>query len=339
MWTLLNSPCRKTLSVKYEQVATAADSTVGGNGLPTSEDTVTPPAPPVSAEDVLAAALAGKPIISAPLASSASAAVSATAPSSVDESSAGGVAGLDWLSAAAIEGKKAQRRPSTASAKRSVQGLSKQHMPPPTPTAGPGDWLTSGKLGVLTGDDSDAEDVGAQPGASTGNVSKSKSPKKNKKGKSKRKTSDAGVGPEAVPGGWLAAGIASGTLGVADAPGNDDDSQSGHDEDGVKMTTSSTQWEEGDGEEKLKAPVTTLPPWAKKWTPPIPDPPPADEKEEPAVEIDAKSKVSGLDWINGAISGASADTARGKFQYSDIVLLEMVRWEWLERATVYRVRE
>lgn len=72
------------------------------------------------------------------------------------------------------------------------------------------------------------------------------------------------------------------------------------------MVSSSSQWEKADTDEKPKVSERTLPPWAKKWTPPVvPDPPTTEEvKEEEDNTAAPESKAGGLDWITGAVSGA-----------------------------------
>lgn len=168
---------------------------------------------------------------------------------------------------------------------------------------------------MSTSGDSDEEVDRAGPEKAGSEANFSRVPKKGKKSQPKQETSDAVKGAAAAPGGWLAAAITSGNLGVSDGggDGSDDNSdQEGNDGKGPKMVTSATQWEEQGGSDASKLPTRTLPPWAKKWTPPAPDPPAVPEKiEEACGEPDAKPRVSGLDWISGAIADAPVEVDSG----------------------------
>lgn len=288
-------------------------STVDKEILPSSNKAMLPVAP-ISAEDVLAAALAGKVITTSTPANIipvTAAATAATSTRPAEKASSTGAVGLDWLSAAAVGEKQGGKNLSSASARRPSLGSTKTSPPPPPAAAG--GWLASGKLGISTDDDG-GEGGGLGPSVTaTGSVGKSKASRKTEKGEPKRKTSSPSKGAAVVPGGWLAAAISTGKLGVED--GEDEGEQSNDAEGGPKMVTSSTQWEEGDGEEKANTPITTLPPWAKKWTPPAPDPTPVEAEDkiqdQPAAEAANKPAASGLDWINGALLGPSVETTRG----------------------------
>lgn len=272
-------------------MATVVAGNAGGSELPTSDGTASKPAPPPSADEILAAALSGKPIATVPSVSSVSATVSAPARPVANASSRDGAAGLDWLSAAAIP--ESQLNGSAA--------LAKTPLPASSPQS-PG-WLTSGKLGISTEDDTGEDADGTQTGLVTDTKKTPATRNKTRKGKSNRGALDASVGSTAAPGGWLALGIASVKLEASDD--GDSDNNGELDGDGPKMTTSSTQWEEGDGESKARTTaVTKLPPWAKQWTPTVPDPPAVEADDKSASTSDAKPSAGGLDWINGAMSGA-----------------------------------
>lgn len=276
----------------------------GGPGCHASGTQDTGPQTEASAEDVLAAALSGKPIRSASPVKSAPAGlghVVRDARRDDDVGDSGGAASLDWLSAAAVGG--------TPSKKRGSVGPKSPRAPGGTVAGG---WLSSGKLGVSSEESSDGEDG---PKRDAGEKKGVVSPKKgSEKKKSKLKITSSSTGATNAPGGWLAAGIAMGTLGAMDndTDGDEASDQDGGSRDGPKMVSSSTQWEEGDGEGKPKVPTRTLPPWAKKWTQPAPDPPPLVQEVKPkAIEAQPETKVSGLDWINSAASGGPEQVASG----------------------------
>ena len=117
-------------------------------------------------------------------------------------------------------------------------------------------------------------------------------------------------GPVTQPAGWLSTAISSGKLGVAADDVDDDDGQTGEDGRSLKMVTSSTQWEDGETEDSTRAPASTLPPWAARWTPPSPDPPPEAE-EKSTVESEAKPKPSGLNWVKNEMHCIPAETSKG----------------------------
>ena len=114
----------------------------------------------------------------------------------------------------------------------------------------------------------------------------------------------------AQPAGWLSAAISTGKLGVTVDDSDDDDGQTGEDGRSLNIVSSSIQWEDGETEDRTRAPASTLPPWAVRWTPPSPDPPPKVE-ETPTVESEAKSKLSGLDCKKNEMPCTPAETSKG----------------------------
>ena len=116
--------------------------------------------------------------------------------------------------------------------------------------------------------------------------------------------------PVTQPAGWLSAAILTGKLGVAADDSDDDDGQTGEDGRSLKMVSSNTQWEDGETEDRTRAPASTLPPWAVRWTPPSPDPPP-EVDEKPTVGSEAKPKPSGLNRIQNEMPCTPAETSRG----------------------------
>lgn len=147
--------------------------------------------------------------------------------------------GLDWLTAAQSgEQVRAQpRRVSVAPAAKSA----------------PGGWLTAGKLGVSTKDDSDDDGVG--------NDLPTPKAKSEKKG-----TGKAAPAGSAATAGWLS----SGALGV---PVDDESDIEAGDESGSSRPTAieqGTQTDENIGEIVMRETGPKLPPWAKRWTPPTP---------------------------------------------------------------------
>lgn len=144
-------------------------------------------------------------------------------------------------------------------------------------------WMSSGKLGLPAGDDSDEDVVGSIGGGGSvdngSNIGRAKSKKKKKKTKQASPTASG-------PAGWLSGGA----LGVPTEDNSDDESDgSSHGGGGSEKTkgqavTIETQTEEdigavteGGATEKVNSPK--LPPWAKPWVPPpepeaTPDPVP-----------------------------------------------------------------
>lgn len=162
--------------------------------------------------------------------------------------------GSDWLSVAKSSGQTKSKPRVTAPAANATAA-----------PASPGGWMSSGKLGISTEDDSDQEDAGEVGG---GPATATAKPKKKKK-----KKTEAASAPS-VSGRWLG----SGALGVPagdesdDDDDDDDESDGGGGRSGVGVTIE-TQTEddieaftEGGAIEKENAPK--LPPWAKPWVPP-----------------------------------------------------------------------
>lgn len=184
---------------------------------------------------------------------------STAAPTGTTSAAAEGDSGSDWLTIAQSSGKKKQKPSPSATAARPAAGGS----------AAPGGWMSSGKLGVPTRDDSDED------GASNGAATTANKPKKTKQAKGPAASAASG------PGGWLN----SGRLGV---PAEDE--SDGYGSDGSiqpVLVTIATQTEDDVDAVTLRKSGPVLPPWAKPWTPPsqpkvVPDaaaPEPASEKE------------------------------------------------------------
>lgn len=162
--------------------------------------------------------------------------------------------GLDWLTAATADGQ-AKPKPRRASLKpgrkASITAISA------------GGWLTSGKLGVSTEDDSD-RDVGDASGSGSRGKTGASTTKKEKKNVAAVSTAAAVA---SAPGGWLA----SGTLGI---PADDEsdqnvDSVGGDGENGRRtMVSGETQTEDNIEAIVKRGLEPKLPPWAKRWTPP-----------------------------------------------------------------------
>lgn len=146
----------------------------------------------------------------------------------------------DWLADAKSRGTTKHNKRSTA-AKRASIG-----------SAAPGGWMSSGKLGLSTGDDDSDEDQAGKTGRGS-----AKSRKKKKKQQSRGSVSAAG---------WLS----SGALGV---PAQDESDEDGDDSDGGRpsMVTTETQTEDNIEGASKSANGPKLPPWAKPWTPPSPE--------------------------------------------------------------------
>lgn len=129
--------------------------------------------------------------------------------------------------------------------------------------------MTSGKLGVATEDDSDG-DSGGGGGRKAGATTRKKSGAKT-----------GGTKPPALsgPGGWLG----SGALGVPTEDESDDDGDvGGSGGGGPVMVSLETQTDEDIEGIVKRGEVPKLPPWAKRWTPPVPEP--VVVESEPSVE-------------------------------------------------------
>eukprot|EP00752_Nemacystus_decipiens_P017433 g15627.t1 len=194
----------------------------------------------------------------------------------------------DWLAAAKSTSQDKRKSRNSPAARSSVAAAS----------AAPGGWMSSGKLGLSTGDGSDEDNAGNTGGRSS---------KSRKRRQTRRASSSAGG-----PAGWLG----SGTLGVPAVGGSDEDdggggggSDEGH---GVGVTIE-TQTEDdieavtkGGAVEKDNAP--RLPPWAKPWVPPpkaevVPDA--ATEVASAPTEETGKKEPEMPDWLTAA-AGASS---------------------------------
>ena len=179
-------------------------------------------------------------------------------------------AGNDWLAAATSSGQTKNKPPQSAAA-------SKRGSPTPTSDSGGGGWMSSGKLGLPTGDDSDED-------GENGPVAAAAKPKKGKQ-------TGGGVSAASGPGGWLG----SGGLGIpAEEESDEDDGGGGGGGGRAVMVTMETQTEDDIEEVTKNGGTRKLPPWAKPWTPPpkpevVPDPVP-----EPSIE-------KGVRWLCRAL--------------------------------------
>ncbi|CAN0313737.1 unnamed protein product, partial [Ectocarpus sp. 13 AM-2016] len=158
-------------------------------------------------------------------------------------------AGADWLAVAKSSGQAKHNKRSSAVKRPSVGA------------AAPGGWMSSGKLGLPTGDGSDDDQAGKTSGS--GGVAK---PKKNKKARG----SVSGTGG---PGGWLSAGA----LGVPAKDESDEEEGSGGDNDrrGAAVTIETQTDDDIEAATRgaaKKGNTRRLPPWAKPYVPPDPIP-------------------------------------------------------------------
>lgn len=178
-----------------------------------------------------------------------SAATPAGTPSAAEAGS-----GNDWLAAAKSSGHtKLKPNQGATGARRASNG-----------NAAPAGWMSSGKLGLPTGSDSDEDGGGGPVTAIAG---------KPKKGK---QTGEAASGP----GGWLS----SGALGVpAEDAGDEDGDGDGGGDGRAVMVTMDTQTEDDIEAVTERGDAPKLPPWAKPWTPPPkPEALPDDTPEAPS---------------------------------------------------------
>lgn len=197
------------------------------------------------------------------------------------------VEGDDWLAIA---------KSSSQTKRKSLSGPAAGRSKAAAPAA-PGGWMSSGKLGLSTGDESDEKNVDKAGGLAT-TTAKPKKKKKQTKG-----PSSAAAGG---PGGWLG----SGALGVPTEDDEDDEDGGGDggvgsdDGRGVAVTIE-TQTEDdieavterGAAE---KASATKLPPWAKPWTPPpkpevVPEAPAEKEVIQP-FQVPRSKQQAYLEW-------------------------------------------
>ncbi|CAB1112512.1 unnamed protein product [Ectocarpus sp. CCAP 1310/34] len=237
-------------------------------------------------------------------------------PSTVVVDSREGDAGADWLAVAKSSG---QAKRSTVVKRPSVGA------------AAPGGWMSSGKLGLPTGDGSDEDQAGKTSGS--GGVAK---PKKNKKAR-------GSVSATSGPGGWLSAGA----LGVPAKDESDKEDGVGSDDGQAAMVTIETQTEENigavtkAGTDAEKGNASKLPPWAKPWVaPPTPEvkpdtaaePPPEKQESTGAVGMKERGPVTdehgdgptsggndGLGWLTQAADSHKPSAAAVGIQSTAMV--------------------
>lgn len=222
----------------------------------------------------------------------------------------------------------ATKAPST-----SATGTKKQTTPSAASTASAGGgWLTSGRLGVAMGDDEEQPaEAPAAPGSK--NIKK-----RDKKGRGSTKKKKPPTATSAVPGGWLAAAVSTGTFGT---PQDDNDhDQSDSDSASDLETPQSPEKTSGSLVEKRpSSPGRGMPSWtpakpasgditapacdAEKtnirglgggrpaWAPALPEPVAATAKEEalaatepaPKAEEEISSEGGLPDWLAVAAGG------------------------------------
>ncbi len=204
-----------------------------------------------------------------------------TAPTGASPAVEGGLdPGIDWLAAATSSSQTKQKPRAAASTAKAT----------PAPAA-PGGWMSSGKLGISTEEDSDRDDAGkAGAGGSAASTAAAAKPRKKKQ---PRVSVSVASGPE----GWLG----SGALGVPTQDESDDDEGDSGDGKGVVLATIETQTEDDIEAVTERGAIEKgggrqLPPWAKPWTPPpkpqaVPDPSP-EETSAPSGETNKKVRSS-----------------------------------------------
>lgn len=231
-------------------------------------------------DDILAAALAGRPMTTARIGSVEVVPTSELAP--------------DWI-AEALSGEKNAR-----GVNESVSALATKR--PSRNSSSGGGWLMSGAL-VLSTDGSEGQDVAKDR-------KKTKAATDRKHGNSKD-TGEAAA-PGATPGargGWLTLAATSGHFGMPDADDNEGDDSSNCEVGNVGITVE-TQTDENIGEAVRSATSGTagkstgkLPPWAKPWAPP-----PPQDSERPLVVAEAPRETTAapagasIEWINGTVN-------------------------------------
>lgn len=176
----------------------------------------------------------------------------------------GGGSGLDWLT--------------VAGAQVGVRGATTRHDSPKearkdsVPATAPGGWMTSGKLGVSTEDVSDDDAAGGVKVDNGGAKKRGVGERDKSTAKGKKTVGDAGEAPAAASGagGWLA----SGTLGVKldDEESDQGDAVNRGDTSGPAMVSLKTQTEDDIEGIVKRENEPKLPPWAKRWIPPAPEP-------------------------------------------------------------------
>lgn len=259
--------------------------------------------PPAAAKDTLnrdplAEALSGRPI--------AATTTNYTGPRSTP---AQGENPSDWL-VAAVSGH-TQRESSDATGKAPSRKNGDGH--------GGGAWITAGKLGISVGDDdyeteNDIRSTKVRPAGIVTAAERASACK-----------NDAGRVPPVVstgPGGWLAAAVTSGRLGIL---GRGDMDNAGEADSGIidnflrsKGVTVETQTEENIGQAVKESVKPRLPPWAKPWNPPTAvvdkhrSPSSADKESSHVVEETKGNSATpaggGLNWITATIDAPSGST-------------------------------
>ncbi|CAM9447366.1 unnamed protein product [Ectocarpus sp. 8 AP-2014] len=188
----------------------------------------------------------------------------------------------DWLSDATSRGMTKHNKSSTAAKRASIR------------SAAPGGWMSSGNIGLSTGDDGSDEDQTSKTDRG------SAKPRKKKKQQPRRGSVSAAGGPA----GWLS----SGALGV---PAQDESDEDGGDSDGGRplMATTETQTEDNIEEATKTANGPKLPPWAKPWTPPPPEPEaePVTDPDPPSEQQEHDTPAT-PDWILASL-GPDAEGA------------------------------
>lgn len=181
-----------------------------------------------------------------------------------------GSCGLDWLAAATAlsDNAKTVQRPA-----RTAQKL----LPSKAGPAAPGGWMTSGKLGISTTDDSDAIDEGGGSGDGATSGKAAGAQKKTEK-------TDAAALARSGPGGWLSLGA----FGVQVEDRKDEDAADGsRPSNGGRhpdMVSGETQTDDDIEEIVKRGGAPNFPPWAKRWSPP----------PEPVVKPEPSAESSGV---------------------------------------------
>ena len=195
------------------------------------------------------------------------------------------VGGLSWLTIAAAPSKSANPAPAGTSSCAAVDldsgndwlaaATSSDHTKPKprvaastgkatAAPAAPGGWMSSGKLGLATEEDSDQDNAGtAGAGGSAASTTAGIKPRKRKQPR--------GVEPVAGgPGAWISAGA----LGVSPEAESDEEEDHGHAGGGKGIGVTIETQTEDDIEAVTETGTTDkggapkLPPWAKPWSPP-----------------------------------------------------------------------
>lgn len=178
----------------------------------------------------------------------------------VVDGAAGGVS--DWLAVAKSSGQTKRKPHATGTPAAKAAAV----------PAAPGGWLSSGKLGVSTEEDSDQDDAGKSAGRSA---------KSKKKKKQARGSASAASGPE----GWLS----SGALGVPEEESGDEDDDG--DNSQPILVTMETQTEDDIEGVTERGNVPKLPPWAKPYVPPPKDDVVPDSTVDSTAEVPPEKEV------------------------------------------------